>query len=70
MVQSQSTLTERAVTFTERTSLCQPRGNGLFLRTSINQSFFDKHKGHRRFRPVLHYQDLWQVLWNMSWNMY
>jgi len=56
MVKSQSTLTGRAVTFSARTSLLQPQGNGLFSRTSVNQSFFDRHKGHRGSRPVLRYQ--------------
>ena len=36
-----------------RTSLHQPPGNGLFSWTPVNQSFFDKHKGHRGFRPLV-----------------
>jgi len=51
MVQSQSTFTARAVTFSARTSLHQPQGNGLFSRNPVNQSFFDKHKGHRGSKP-------------------
>jgi len=44
MVQSQSTFPGRAVTFSARTSLHQPQGNGLFSWTPVNQSIFDKHK--------------------------
>jgi len=47
MVQSQSTLTGCAVTFSGRTSLLQPQGNGSFSRTAVNQSFFYRHKSRR-----------------------
>jgi len=56
MVQSQSTLTGRTLTFWAQTSLHQPNGSALFSRTPVNQSFFDRHNGHRGSRPVLHYQ--------------
>jgi len=39
-----------------RAHLHQPQDNALFSRTAVNQSFFDRHKGHRGSRPVLHYQ--------------
>ena len=56
MVQSQSTLTGRTVPFWAHTSLQQPQANALFSRTPVNQTFFDRHKGHGGPRPVLHYQ--------------
>jgi len=56
MVKSQSTLTGREVTYSALTSVLQAQGNGLFSWTPVKQSFFDRHKGHRRVRPVLHYQ--------------
>jgi len=53
MVQSQSTLTGRTVSFWAHTSLHQPQGNALFSRIPVNQSFFDRHKGHRGSRPSI-----------------
>jgi len=70
MVQNQSTLTGRTINFWAHTSLHQPQRNALFSRTPVNQSFFDRHKGHRG--PGLYYtiKDLWQSLWDISWNVY
>jgi len=53
MVQSQSTFPARAVTFSTHTSVRQPPGNCLFSWTPVNQSFFDKHKGHSGSRPLV-----------------
>ena len=56
MVQSQSTLTDRTVTFWAHTSIHEPQGNALLSPTPVNQSFFDRHKGHSGSKPVLHYE--------------
>ena len=69
MVQSQSTLTGRTVTFSAHTTLLKPQGNASFSRTPVNYSSTDTEAIGG---PGLYYtiRDLWHALWNISWNVY